>query len=207
MYLWGFSGSSVCLFCRGFQECKEHLFFSCCFSRRIWRVVMAGYSCVDPPVERDAVISWFKKEMRRKKVWNHVCKLCFGAIVYQLWKQRNDLLHGNTPLPEEAIVAQIRWKVRARLLSKGSMKYTAGNSGLVQSWDLQLRLAILTRLYNPTRTWHGISGFGFTLNGFISVWRVVSWVTRGWPARHGYVSMFFFFFFRDNCTTGPCDIP
>jgi len=133
MCLWGFTSSSVCLFCHGFQESKGHLFFSCSFSRRIWHVLMAACSFDDPPVTWDDVISWFKEEMRGKSLKSCLCKLCLGATVYHLWKQRNNLLHGNIPLSEEAIVAQIRWKVQARLMAKGSMKYAESNLDLVQS--------------------------------------------------------------------------
>jgi hypothetical protein len=32
---WGFSGNLNCLFCYGCIECRDHIFFSCSFSRRI----------------------------------------------------------------------------------------------------------------------------------------------------------------------------
>lgn len=100
-------------------------------------MLMDACSFDDPLVKWDDVISWFKEEMLGKSLKSCLRKLCLGATVYHLWKQINDLLHGNIPLSEEAIVAQIRWKVRARLMAKGLMKYAESNLGLVQSWHLQ----------------------------------------------------------------------
>jgi len=50
MSLWGYTGSIVCLFCHGQIKSKEHIFFSCSFSRRIWRVILANCGVDNPPV-------------------------------------------------------------------------------------------------------------------------------------------------------------
>jgi hypothetical protein len=49
-------------------------------------------------------------------------RLSLGAIVDQLWRQRNELMHHNTPRTEESILAQIKWEVRSRFMAKGSFK-------------------------------------------------------------------------------------
>jgi hypothetical protein len=49
-------------------------------------------------------------------------KLCLGACVCHLWQQRNALLHINNLKTEEAIVKQIKWEVRTRILAMGSFK-------------------------------------------------------------------------------------
>jgi hypothetical protein len=95
--LWGFNCSSVYLFCHAQQESKEHFLFSCSFSRRIWRVLMADCLVVNPPVDWDSVVWWFQEKACGKSLKSYLCKLCFGAAVYNLWKQMNDLLHGNIP--------------------------------------------------------------------------------------------------------------
>jgi hypothetical protein len=44
--------------------------------------------------------------------------LCLGATVYNLWRQKNDLMHNNTPRTEEPILAHIKWEIRAKILAK-----------------------------------------------------------------------------------------
>jgi hypothetical protein len=40
MASWGFNGDVLCVFCRSCIEGRDHLFFQCSFSRRIWKSVM-----------------------------------------------------------------------------------------------------------------------------------------------------------------------
>jgi hypothetical protein len=48
----------------------------------------------------------------------------------------NDLLHGNTPRTEEAIMAHIKWGVRSRILAKGHFKSLDKHLDLVYRWNL-----------------------------------------------------------------------
>jgi hypothetical protein len=111
-------------------------FFQCRFSRRIWRILMASCLIYDPFVEWEDVANWSVDVLKGKSLQISLCKLNLGATVNHIWKQRNDLLHGNTPRTEEAIVAQIKWEVGSRIMVKGAVKKTAQNLKLVHSWNL-----------------------------------------------------------------------
>lgn len=47
-----------------------------------------------------------------------LCKISFGAGVYNVWRQRNDIQHGNPIKTEEHIVTQIVWEVRTKIMSR-----------------------------------------------------------------------------------------
>lgn len=96
---------------------------------------MAACSVPDPPVNWDDVVRWFKEEVHGKslKSCRSLQAICLGAAVYHLSRQRNDLLHGNTPCSKEAIVSQIKRQIRARMLAKGSVKLVGDNLGLACS--------------------------------------------------------------------------
>jgi hypothetical protein len=68
MSLWGYTGSMACLFCHGHIETKEHLFFSCSFSQRIWRVILTDCGVVEPPVSWNDVVNWFKGGTNNKSL-------------------------------------------------------------------------------------------------------------------------------------------
>jgi hypothetical protein len=40
--LWGYGGNLLCRFCYGCLESRDHLFFSCSFSGRVWKRVIAA---------------------------------------------------------------------------------------------------------------------------------------------------------------------
>jgi hypothetical protein len=56
--------------------------------------------------------------MRGKSLLVAALKLFLATSVYNLWIQRNLLLHNGTPQSEEALLSKIRWEVKVRLISK-----------------------------------------------------------------------------------------
>jgi hypothetical protein len=133
---WGITGSMDCLFCHASQESRDHLFFECSVSRRIWRDVMGSCLISDPKLVWDEVVEWFSSELKGKNLAVSLCKLCFAATVYHLWRHRNGLLHGNTPRSEEIIVANVKWDVRTKILATGSVFCPRQKFTLLQNWSL-----------------------------------------------------------------------
>jgi hypothetical protein len=48
---WGFQGDVLCPFCQGCIESREHLYFQCGFSCRIWRVALQKCLIENPKIE------------------------------------------------------------------------------------------------------------------------------------------------------------
>jgi hypothetical protein len=69
-----------------------------------------------------------------------LCRLSLGAVVYNHWKHRNDIKHGNTPLSEDRIIQKIKWEICTRILSKGRFKLTKQNMEICHNWNLQLKI-------------------------------------------------------------------
>ncbi|XP_062167062.1 uncharacterized protein LOC133873362 [Alnus glutinosa] len=111
MCIWGYEGDILCPFCRACIECRDHLFFKCSFSRRIWRNVMQ--SCLEPfpVVDWDDVAIWCMMQLKGKSLKTRLCKLSLGAVVYHIWIQRNNLIHGNVVYSKEGLIARIKWEI------------------------------------------------------------------------------------------------
>jgi hypothetical protein len=129
---WGFTGNSLCRLCYGCQE-FIHLFFQCNFCRRVWLHLMAACFISNPCVQWDDVLDW-SCNLKSKSLQNTLCKFCLVAAVYHIWRLRNDLCYGNTPLIEEALVDRIKGEVRTRVMSSRKMKNSSGC--LSQQWCL-----------------------------------------------------------------------
>ena len=63
-----------------------------------------------------------------------VCKLAWGAAVYNIWRQRNDVKHGNRINLEEKVLQKICWELRSRIVGKGKFKATNENVAICSSW-------------------------------------------------------------------------
>jgi hypothetical protein len=88
------------------------------------------------PLDWDDIPSWGVVVLRGRSLKATLGRLNLGATVYQLWKQRNDLLHHNTPRTEESIFAQIKGDVRARVLAQGRFRCSRKNLELTARWNI-----------------------------------------------------------------------
>ncbi len=79
------------------------------------------------------VVAWKKKSLQAV-----MCKLCWGAAVYHLWRQRNDIRHGKAPKTEEKLLLDVVWDVKYRIRSKGTYKKSDLNVKICTNWGLTL---------------------------------------------------------------------
>jgi len=84
-------------------------------------------------IECDDIVRW-SCTLKGRGLQVLLCKICLAAVVYQLWRLRNDLCHENTPRTKEALVAQIQWEVRSRLMFRRKIERSAMSVRLVQIW-------------------------------------------------------------------------
>lgn len=61
----------------------------------------------DPHLIWEEVMKWGITDLKGRSLNASLCKLAFGAVVYQLWKRRNDLKHGNMVNSEDQILKRI----------------------------------------------------------------------------------------------------
>jgi hypothetical protein len=133
---WGYEGDCLCSFCRSGTESRDHLFFECSFSYRIWKEILGLCLIYEPKKYWEEVADWSVVEMRHDCLRSRLCILSLGATVYNLWKHRNDILHGNVLSSEEMIIAKIKGEVRAPIMAKGPYKKSSMNVQLEALWTL-----------------------------------------------------------------------
>lgn len=75
------------------QECyesREHLFFECGCSKRLWRELMSRCLVLDTSIEWPAVMCMGLNEWRDKILKAIICRIAWSDVD-QLWRQRNDI--------------------------------------------------------------------------------------------------------------------
>lgn len=56
--------------------------------------------------------------------------------MYNVWRQRNDVKHGNLIKTKERTVKQITWEIRSRIMSRGKFSLTRKNVELCNRRNL-----------------------------------------------------------------------
>jgi hypothetical protein len=54
--------------------------------------------------------------------------------MYHLWRQRNDIQHGNQPKTEERLMQRIVWDVRSQIRGKGKFRENDLNVEICSKW-------------------------------------------------------------------------
>jgi hypothetical protein len=70
---WGIGADPVCLFCRHILEDRDHLFFKCSFSKRIWNFIMALCLVSDAPDDWSLLIAWGIQNLKGKSFRASIC--------------------------------------------------------------------------------------------------------------------------------------
>ncbi|XP_009113229.1 uncharacterized protein LOC103838534 [Brassica rapa] len=95
---WGLSIPVSCPFCTNFPETRDHLFLSCQYTNDVWAHV---FTKCNPPSQMFAnwaeLLSWIRAPQSRRRFLLRI--LVSQAVVFHIWKQRNNLIHNNTSLP------------------------------------------------------------------------------------------------------------
>lgn len=92
-----------CLSCIEKFENRDHQFFRRPTAKRIWQLT-AGFSLQKNP----KIVIWAENNWKGKGIKAAVCKHGLAASDYQIWKQRNIVMHNGNINTEEQIFASIR---------------------------------------------------------------------------------------------------
>lgn len=130
---WGLGVSSNCVLCSGNDENRQHLFFDCAFSKQVWDYFMSRLN-VSPPQSFDDVLRWLIALSRDKNVLL-IIRLLFQAVVYLIWKERNQRIHNAVEKAPGIIIAEIKQTIRLRLDPIARRQLTpADHSSVLAVW-------------------------------------------------------------------------
>ncbi|XP_059440872.1 uncharacterized protein LOC132173392 [Corylus avellana] len=133
---WGYKGEVQCCFCHSQLETRDHIFFECSFSSRVWKYCMFRCKIDMPPVIWDDLVQLGCNKWGKNSLKCLICQLVLGSVVYNLWRTRNELRHDGVPKTEKQLLKQIFWEIRARIAVKRGFPRTRENLLLCSLWNL-----------------------------------------------------------------------
>jgi hypothetical protein len=101
-------------------ESRDHLFFECSFSSRIWKAGLVRCQVKDPPSVWADVLRIGCNLWKKKALSDTLCRLVLSSTVYNLWRAHNEIKHHGHRKTEEQILKHVIWKVRTRILGRES---------------------------------------------------------------------------------------
>lgn len=122
---WNTSNPSSCVLCNDPMESRNHLFFSCNFSESVWKGLTQKLLAASYTHQWDQVIQLLL-DKNRDKTELFIVRYVFQAILYAIWRERNQRKHGETPMTYGQIIQTVDMIVRNRLSSIRDTVHTGG---------------------------------------------------------------------------------
>lgn len=128
MIKWNQNVDASCIFCKHPLETRDHLFFECPFSRKVWEALVSGLltdSFSDKWLEIMKILAG--KDIDKTK--GFILKYVFQNTIHSIWRERNGRRHGEEPTTTEMMVKLIDRNLRNRLSTirrKGEAAYPSG---------------------------------------------------------------------------------
>ena len=133
---WGIDINRDCCLCQEELETRNHIFFGCSYSRSIWGMLLSLCGINKVIGDWSEELQWAIQNLKGRNLASTLLKVAWKAFIYQVWKERNGRLHGNTARINLQVLEAIRDVTRIRLA--GLKRDTATNLGrqLSNSWEL-----------------------------------------------------------------------
>ncbi|KAL1194509.1 hypothetical protein V5N11_010415 [Cardamine amara subsp. amara] len=128
MVTWNRNVDTTCIFCQNLMESREHLFFLCPYSLKVWEDLMKGF-LIDKFTANWREILKLTTETDHDNMKAFILKYVFQNTIHYAWRERNDRRHGEQPSSMEKLVKMIDKNIRNRLskfFSSGDSRYETG---------------------------------------------------------------------------------
>ena len=133
---YGATTNAHCCFCNSSMESLDHLFFACPFSKSIWSKIL---SLVDLGY---VVRPWHDYIPHLARIWKGkslkftLGRLCLGATVYWIWRERNSRSFRGDHKDSFTIIDAIKSVVRDKALDLRNVTASYSNRKLANDWGL-----------------------------------------------------------------------
>ncbi|KAG7578379.1 Reverse transcriptase domain [Arabidopsis thaliana x Arabidopsis arenosa] len=126
---WGLPVSTTCCLCSASTETRDHLFTDCSFTRVIWDKILSrlGLPLV-PFVTWDSLLRWTKVQSSSSPPTLRL--IILHALVYSVWRQRNNLIHNQISIPPLNVFRDIDRQIINTITARRLMKKFRNLMGL-----------------------------------------------------------------------------
>lgn len=102
------------MLCNAASESRDHLFFQCTYSRSAWNSLVRNFDSLRAFSHWEDMIDCLIFFPGNKKI-RYLLILIWQALIYELWRERNDRLHRNRHSQADKICPQVKLLVKNRI--------------------------------------------------------------------------------------------
>lgn len=113
---WGMNISTVCCLCSRGDETRDHIFLNRVYTLDVWRLVMARLNNTHHlTMTWSELMSWIRRGSSQSPSLLRI--IATQAMVFHIWKQRNNVLHNLQSIPGHIINARRHRQCFGNLMS------------------------------------------------------------------------------------------
>lgn len=112
---WNRDANGVCVLCHDALETRDHLFFGCCYSGRVWKELVGSIMGDGFSTEWSDIIEAISVP-RGPSTESFLIRYTFQVLAHSIWRERNERKHGESPKDERTLVKIVDKMVRLKLL-------------------------------------------------------------------------------------------
>lgn len=119
---WGVAQSPNCCLCNSMVEARDHLMLTCSFAATLWRLAFTRLRQPNRQIISWAeLLSWMR--ISSTEAPSLLRKAAAQAVIYHIWKQRNNVLHNSQIIPPQIIFKTVDREVRNTISSRRHRKH------------------------------------------------------------------------------------
>ena len=130
---WDIDMNGTCCLCQEEPETRDHIFFGCIYSRSIWEKLLSLCGINREIGNWSEELQWAAQNLKGRNLTSTLLRLAWKTLIYQVWKERNGRLHGNTERTNLQVLEAIKDVTCIRL---AGIKNDTTTRHLRNSWGL-----------------------------------------------------------------------
>ncbi|XP_071728294.1 uncharacterized protein [Rutidosis leptorrhynchoides] len=114
---WKPSFNSLCPLCGRIPDSIDHLFFECCYSRNVWKIMKSMILFQGLTCKIGDIITSMSNYPFKNQIWSVITRLVIAAAVYYIWQERNKRLFKGEKKNEKDLAELAIDFIRVKLLT------------------------------------------------------------------------------------------
>lgn len=111
---WGLPTDPNCLLCNSSPESRDHLYFGCSYSWRIWSSIARRCNYTPSTSWNQSLLDLQQLQHRPRHV-RYLSTLAWQCSMYYIWSERNSRLHRQVFRPPDSIISSIESTIRSKI--------------------------------------------------------------------------------------------